>query len=396
MFIKKYLAVLLVFNTWTNLNAQPAGVDVSLVSEGFFQAVGVTSANDGSGRLFVVQQNGVIKIIANGIHLPNAYLDISELVQAGGERGLLGLAFHPNHLQNGYFFVFYSNTEGDNELVRYTVSPQDNNLADPNTAYKILKVTGLAGNHNGGDLHFGPDDFLYLSTGDGGFNIFESQNDASFLGKILRLNIDGDDFPADPDVNYSIPTDNPNSTAMWAKGFRNPWRFSFDRLNGDLFIGDVGEDAWEEFNHLPAGSNGGQNYGWPCFENNDVFLNNADCQAITDHQLPITALEHDTPGNNYCSAVGGFRYRGNDHPILYGWYFYTDWCDGDFWAAAPDQNSNWVNHNLGAFLGSFTVTGFGEGDDGELYIMGGEAVYQLVGEPLPDVIFTDGFESIID
>lgn len=376
------------------IKAQPVGVDVIEVANGFFQSVGVTSANDNSQRLFVVEQGGTIQVVKNGQVNDVPMIDIDPLVQSGGERGLLGLAFHPDHANNGYFFVFYSNNEGDNELVRYSISNNNPDVADPNSAFKILKVTGLAGNHNGGDLHFGPDGFLYLSTGDGGFSIFESQNNNSLLGKILRIDIDGDDFPNDTDINYVIPNDNPHGNAMWVKGFRNPWRFSIDRLNGDLFIGDVGEDRWEEFNLLESGSAGGQNYGWPCFENNEAFFtNDATCQAITNQVEPIAALEHDIQGSNNCSAMGGFRYRGNDYPGLYGWYFYTDWCDGKFWAAEPNQSASWDSYNLGTLIGSFTVTGMGEGDDGELYIMGGESLYQLVGIPLPDLIFADDFEQ---
>lgn len=373
--------------------AQPVGVDVTQVASGFFQSVGVTSANDNSQRLFVVEQGGTIQVVVNGTVNDTPLLNIDPLVQSGGERGLLGLAFHPNHNLNGFFFVFYSNNEGDNELVRYTVSDNNPDVADPNSAHKILKVTGLAGNHNGGDIHFGPDGYLYLSTGDGGFSIFESQNNNSLLGKILRIDIDGDDFPGDVDVNYAIPNDNPHSNAMWIKGFRNPWRFSFDRLNGDLFIGDVGEDRWEEFNLLESGTSGGQNYGWPCFENNEAFFtNDTTCQAINNQTEPIAALEHDIPGSSNCSAVGGFRYRGNDYIGLYGWYFYTDWCDGKFWAAQPNQVGSWDSYNLGTLVGQFTVTGMGEGDDGELYIIGGENLYQLTGIPSPDLIFYDGFE----
>ena len=377
------------------IQAQPVAVEVVQVATGFEAAIGLTNAGDGSGRLFVVQQTGEIKIWNGSITLNTPFLDISGLTDQVGEQGLLGLAFHPNYSSNGYFYVNYiSNVSGDTVIARYQVSAGDPNLADPNSATPVLSFGQPAGNHNGGDMHFGMDGYLYISTGDGGFDFTESQNIDTLLGSLLRIDVDGDDFPADLEANYAIPDDNPYAGAkagadeIWHYGFRNAWRFSFDRLTGDLFIGDVGEDEWEEINLITANSPGGENFGWPCFEGDDVFSTNG-CGPASEYSFPILALPHGTSPNNNCSVVAGFRYRGNSFSRLRGWYFYTDWCTGTLWAAEPDDQGNWNGFPV-VDMDAFGLTGFGESESGELFITGSWQVLQITDPG--DVIFLSDFE----
>jgi len=388
--------LLLLINTQI-LVAQPAFLGTENVASGFTSPVSVTHAGDGSNRLFVTQQGGQIKVVENGIHLATAFLDISTLITSGGERGLLGLAFHPNFSANGFFYVNYTDLNGDTVVARYTVSPADSNIADTNSAAIVLTFNQPYSAHNGGDLNFSPNDgFLYISSGDGSGDPMASQDPTSLLGKILRIDIDEDDFPSDNNKNYAIPDDNPfvgitGADEVWVSGLRNPWRFSFDRLNGDLFIGDVGENTWEEFNYVAANSSGGENFGWPCFEGADASGMGA-CDVNGPNELPIAALQHDQPGTNYCSAVGGYRYRGSDYMGLSGWYLFTDWCDGSYFAAR-EQGNGWEIHDMGTLLGSFAVTSMGEDEQGEIYAVAWSELYKITGPTeMDDVIFTHGFE----
>ena len=222
----------------------------------------VTHADDGSGRLFIVEQGGQVWILDSGSVLPNPFLDISSKISSGSERGLLGLGFHPNYDTNGYFFVNYTDLGGDTVVARYTVS-SDPNEADRNSEVIILQQPQPFSNHNGGHLAFGPDGYLYIGLGDGGSGgdpQGNGQNPNNLLGALLRLDVDNG-------LPYSIPPDNPfvgggGSPEVWAYGLRNPWRFSFDRLTGDLYSGDVGQNQWEEIDFQEASSPGGANYGW--------------------------------------------------------------------------------------------------------------------------------------
>lgn len=378
----------------TPLWSQPAFLGTEDVAGGFTNPVSVTHAGDGSNRLFVTQQGGHIRIIENGVHLGTPFLDVSSLTNGGGEQGLLGLAFHPQYSSNGLFYINYTDLNGDTVVARYTVSAGDPNIADDQSALTVMAFDQPFGNHNAGDLNFGPNDgYLYISTGDGG-DAATSQDLTSLLGNILRIDVDGDDFPADPLKNYAIPADNPyvgsaGADEIWVSGLRNPWRFSHDRATGDLFIGDVGEDAWEEFNFVPADSPGGENFGWPCFEGAD-FTGVGGCDINDPNELPITALSHSAPGTNYCSAVGGYRYRGFDYPGLYGWYLFTDWCDGDYFAARQAGDS-WEVHNMGELIGGFAVTGMGEDEAGELYAVAWSGVLKITGPE--NQIFTGNFDN---
>lgn len=361
-------------------------------------SIGLAASGDGSGRLFVVAQNGLIQIWDGAQVLVQPFLDVSLLVSDGGEQGLLGLAFHPDYATNGFFYVNYTDTSGDTVVARYSVSA-DPDLADSASAVEILTFTQPAPNHNAGDMHFGDDGYLYISTGDGGGDWCNSQDDSILLGKILRIDVDADDFPGDPDRNYAIPPDNPlvgvsgAAEEIWVMGLRNPWRFSFDRQNGDLFIGDVGEGTWEEFSRLPAGGQAGSNMGWPWFEGVADFTTCtdppgspfADCDD-GPFTCPILDLHRD---DGACSGIGGYRYRGTQYPSLVGTYFYADWCQGRLWAG-QEVDRGWTSHDLGD-IGTFGPTGFGEGDDGELYFVNNFELRQITGSG--PAIFVDGFES---
>lgn len=334
----------------------------------FDNPVGVTNAGDGSGRLFVIQQTGTIYVVQpDGSVNNDPFLDISDQltddVFQGGytERGLLGLAFHPQFATNGFVFISYTNGDGDSVLVRYHVATDNPDIADTASATEILKVKQPFNDHKGGDVAFGPDGYLYWGLGDGG-NVNEP-NTRSFdpsllLGKMLRLNVDAD--------TYTVPPDNPfvnDSTyqpEIWALGFRNPWRFSFDRATGDLYIGDVGQWNWEEVDFQPAGDPGGQNYGWSAFEGNHVYLE--DVTAPGEVTAPIAEYPH-TEG---CAISGGYVYRGEALPELQGYYFYGDYCNGTIWTAYRDASGTWQS---ALFMETdYVISSFGQDEAGELYL----------------------------
>lgn len=398
MILRSLCALMLLLTASVAFAAAPPNVSIVPVVETLdLDSIGVTNAGDGSNRLFIVEQTGIVRIWTGSSLLVTPFLDIGSLITGGGEQGLLGLAFHPDYEVNGFFYVNYTDLSGDTVVDRYTVSAGDANVADPMTRMQVLTFDQPFTNHNAGDMHFGPDGFLYIASGDGGGDWCNSQDNTNLLGKILRIDVDNDDFPGDPDANYAIPGDNPlvgvsgAREEIWSLGLRNPWRFSFDRLTGDMYIGDVGEGDWEEFSVEPATSAGGENYGWPWFEGNATFetcsnppgsITSCDDVGMT---CPILTLSRDD-GN--CSAIGGFRYRSSVFSGLNGYYFYTDWCgSGTIWAAETDGTS-WTAHNVGA-VGGFGPTGFGEGEDGTLYVVNRETLFQITGGSL----FADGFES---
>jgi glucose/arabinose dehydrogenase len=348
-----------------SLRAAPR-IDLQPVATGLANPVAITNAAEGSGRLFITLQEGQI-VIYDGTHiLPTPFLDITPLVSSGGERGLLSVAFHPNHRINGVFFVDYTNIDGNTVIARYSIS-RDANIADPNSAVILLTVAQPFANHNGGQLQFGPDGYLYIGMGDGGsggdpFN--NAQNLGTLLGKILRIDIDSG-FP------YAIPADNPFAGVpnalpeIWAFGLRNPWRFSFDRSMHDLFIADVGQDSWEEVDFQPAGSQGGQNYGWRLMEGNHCYdpPSNCDPGGLT---LPILEYEHGSNDSNGCSISGGYRYRGTQNPDLTGTYLYGDFCTGRIWGASQQGTGGWTTAEL--LHTSLSISTFGEDEAGEMYV----------------------------
>jgi glucose/arabinose dehydrogenase len=354
----------------TFLKAQPEGIELDEFASGFTKPVAIS--NMGDDRLFIVQQNGIIKILnLDGESQTVPFLNIIDRVgDNASERGLLGLAFHPDYETNGYFYVNYTNLDGNTRVSRFSVDPDDPNSALPDSELILLSVNQLFSNHNGGDLQFGPDGYLYVALGDGGF-FNDPQNQGqmttTFLGKLLRLDVDN---PAGGE-NYGIPADNPFADPndgvldeIWALGLRNPWRISFDRLTNDLWIADVGQDQWEEINFQEAGSAGGQNYGWRCYEASNSFITSG-CGDISEYVFPVHEYQHNS--TNGCSITGGFVYRGCRFPALYGYYVYADYCSGQFWALGPDGSGGWTNVAMGNYS-NLQYSTFGEDKNGELYV----------------------------
>jgi glucose/arabinose dehydrogenase len=309
---------------------------------------------DGSGRLCVIEKAGRIRIIENDQLIETPFLDISDRVGSNGnEQGLLGLAFHPQYAQNGRFFVNYTDNNGDTVLARFQVSG-DPNVADPNSEVKILGVDQPFANHNGGVLAFGPDGYLYAGLGDGGSQgdpFGNAQNTSVVLGKILRLDVDS----AEP---YAIPSDNPFGNEVWVYGLRNPWRFSFDTLTHDLYIGDVGQNTWEEIDFLPAGSPGGTNFGWNFREGAHDYKGGGPAGLVD----PVAEYSHTEGG---CSVTGGYVYRGS-MPEWNGIYLYADYCTGLIWGLIHSDNG-WQSQLL--FDLDVTITSFGQDTSGELYLL---------------------------
>ncbi len=311
---------------------------------------------DGSGRLFVVEKIGHIHIIENGQLIQTPFLNIDDRVNdSSNEMGLLGLAFHPNYTQNGYFYVNYTGSGGDTFISRFQVS-DDPNLANPSSEVNLLRINQPYPNHNGGTLQFGPDGFLYAGLGDGGAAgdpMGNGQSLGTLLGKILRLDVDS----AEP---YIVPADNPFGNEIWAYGLRNPWRISFDTLTGDLYIGDVGQNQWEEIDYLPAGSPGGTNFGWNFREGNHEFKEGDGPGDLVD---PIVEYSHREGG---CSVTGGYVYRGS-MPEWNGIYLYGDYCSGYIWGLI-NSDSGWREQLL--FDMDINITSFGQDEAGEVYLVG--------------------------
>ncbi|HEU5099484.1 MAG TPA: PQQ-dependent sugar dehydrogenase [Roseiflexaceae bacterium] len=345
--------------------ANAAGtIQLEQYAEGLRSPVFLTHAGDDSDRMFVVEKRGTIAILRDGARDETPFLDIADLItSSGSEQGLLGLAFHPDYAQNGRFFVYYTARNGDNTLARYQVS-SDPDVADPASGQVLFAVQDPAPNHNGGMLAFGPDGFLYVGLGDGGSGgdpWGNGQNRSVLLGKLLRLDVGGDE-------PYTIPPDNPwpngenqARSEIWAYGLRNPWRFSFDRATGDLYIGDVGQNAYEEIDFQPAGSSGGQNYGWNTREGLHCFRAN-DCPS-NEMIDPIGEYAHDEG----CSVTGGYVYRGAASPSLQGQYFFGDYCSGAIWSLSRDASGQWQQRKL--LDSRLSISSFGEDAAGELYVI---------------------------
>lgn len=342
--------------------AQPSIRLIPIVTTGLSEITAIASARDGSGRLFIAEQAGRIKIVRNGRVEPRLFLDITSLTRGGGERGLLGVAFPPGFAEKQRFYVYYTDPTGDLTIARFRVSA-DPNAADPASGQVVLTVPHRQfANHNGGDLHFGSDGYLYIGTGDGGSGgdpFGSGQNTNSLLGKLLRIDVESGA------ATYSIPPSNPFAgragfrEEIWAYGLRNPWRFSFDRETNDLYIGDVGQNTYEEISFQPAGSAGGVNFGWNQREGAHCFVSN--CR--TDSTDPIA--EYRQSSTDGCSVTGGYVYRGPRYAALRGYYIYGDYCTGRIWTLRQ-ENGTWVNRV--ALNGGGSISAFGEDDDGNLYM----------------------------
>ena len=351
-------------------------VALKLVTNDLKRPVFVTHAGDGSGRIFVVEKGGTIAIVRDGQRAPNPFLDITDLIRSSGsEQGLLGLAFHPDYKNNGRFFVYYTATNGDNTLASYKVS-SDADVADPATGTVMFAEADPAPNHNGGMIAFGPDNYLYVGLGDGGSGgdpWGNGQNRNALLGKLLRLDVDH----AAP---YAIPQDNPWPSGgdarpeVWAYGLRNPWRFSFDRATGDLYIGDVGQGQYEEIDFQPAGEPGGRNYGWNVREGMHCY-NESSCET-NGFVDPVAEYSH----AQGCSVTGGYVYRGPAMPQFQGNYVYGDYCSGLIWTLKQTAPGQWAQSDL--LDSGRGISSFGEDEAGELYLtdIGDNGLYQFVAD----------------
>lgn len=338
------------------LNAQ--SITLEEFATGFTAPVEITNAND--SRMFVVQQNGIIKILQSDGTVNSAnFLNISSKITYGGERGLLGLAFHPQYPSNGYFFVYYNDTGGNITVARYTRSSANPDVADPATEKIILNLPKPFDNHNGGSIHFAPDGYLWVVTGDGGSGgdpNNNAQNKNSLLGKLLRLDINSTGA-------YNIPPGNPfvgidGADEVWAYGLRNAWKFNFDTVSGNVMIADVGQGQIEEINRMPL-TQAGINYGWRCYEGNNTY-NTTGCAAQSTMTFPVAAYDH---SGGKCSITGGYVYRGTQFPALQGRYFFADYCSTQIGSLNSDDSITWTS----AFSGNNFST-FGVNNQNELFV----------------------------
>ncbi|GAB4195991.1 MAG: PQQ-dependent sugar dehydrogenase [Roseiflexaceae bacterium] len=344
------------------------------VVSGLDQPLYVTHAGDGSGRLFVVEKDGRIVIVRDGRAQEPAFLDIRDRVGSdNSEQGLLSVAFHPRYAENGRLFVNYTDREGDTVIARFQAQ---GDAADPQSEAVLLTIDQPYSNHNGGLVKFGPDGYLYIGMGDGGSGGDPQGNGqklTTLLGKMLRIDVD-----AEP---YAVPPDNPWANQpeargeIWSYGLRNPWRFSFDRATGALFIADVGQNAYEEIN-LQQRAEGGDNYGWNVTEGMHCFRRD----SCSESDLVAPVAEYDHNDGNGCSITGGYVYRGSAAPALQGFYFFADYCSGRIWSLREVAPGSWQQTRL--LDSRMNISSFGEDEAGELYLtdIRGGTVYQLLAE----------------
>jgi glucose/arabinose dehydrogenase len=359
----------------------PDKLAVELVVKGLDLPDGVTNAGDGSGRLFINEQAGKVRVItAGGALSPTPFVDLTSRIKSGGERGLLGLAFHPRFATNRRLFVDYTRARDGGTIVSELRASADGSRVDPSSERIILFVPQPFANHNGGQLAFGPDGYLYIGLGDGGSGgdpYGNGQNRNVLLGKILRIDVDG---PHAAGKAYGIPPDNPYAAGgfapgegrpeVWAYGLRNPWRFSFDRVTGQLYIGDVGQNAWEEIDRQPLDPDGGANYGWNLMEGNHCFQSGCDPTGLT---MPIAEYSHQLG----CSVTGGYVYRGTAQAALRGMYIFGDYCSGRLFTVHSEDGA--ITTGTVAESG-LNISSFGEDEAGELYLvdLSGGGLYRLV------------------
>ncbi len=355
-------------------------ISLDRVVGGFASPTQITNARDGSNRLFVVEQRGTIRVIQGGVIRPGYFLDIRSKVEDGGERGLLGLAFDPKFKTNHRFYVYYTRNGGDIVVSRFTTNSA-RTAASSSTAHPLVLIEHSArSNHNGGGLAFGPGGYLYIGTGDGGGAgdpANNGQNKNSLLGKILRINVNG--TGSGTFDHYSVPGSNPFAGSrpgrgeIWDYGLRNPWRISFDRTNGQFWIGDVGQDRFEEVDREKPGAKGGRNYGWDAMEGLHCYTGSK-CPLSGD-TLPNAEYSH-TGGN--CSITGGYVYRGPTQRALVGLYVFADFCSGRIWTLPANGSPVNAPETLRADT-DLNITSFGESENGELYLVtGGGEVYQVL------------------
>lgn len=366
------------------LSAQPFTLKLEPFADAKTKVTDIASAGD--ERLFAVLQRGQINILnPGGKFSSKPFITLTDRVgQDGNEQGLLGLAFHPKFAQNGYFYIDYTDKSGNTRVSRFQIKPDSADIGNPDSETLLLTVKQPSSNHNGGQICFGPDGYLYIALGDGGGGgdpNNNGQNRKSMLGKLLRIDVDR----SENGKNYAIPTTNPfinNSEfapEIWAWGLRNPWRFSFDRKTGDMWIADVGQDKYEEIDFQPASSKGGENYGWRCYEGNHEF-NISGCDGKSDYVFPVYEYGRD----NGCSVTGGYVYRGKLWDKLKGWYFFADFCTSNIWATKRNDDGKFQTEFLGKFNGAFST--FGQNSNGELFVaVHGGSILRLTTDSCPSI-----------
>jgi glucose/arabinose dehydrogenase len=374
-------ALLASLASWSAIGASgAANVVLTPIASGFDSPVLVTNALDGSGRLFVVEQTGRIKVVKNGVVNRTLFLDVSNEISKGGEQGLLGLAFHPKYETNGLFYVNFTRADGNTVIRRYRASTTNPDVADLGSAYQIMMIPQPYDNHNGGMLAFGPDGYLYIGMGDGGSGGDpgnRAQRTDNLLGKMLRINVNGSVGAR----HYLIPSSNPwvgrvGWDEIWSRGLRNPWRFSFDRKTGDLWIGDVGQNRFEEIDRSKVTGSStsrgrGVNYGWRLMEGRHCFNPPTGC-TWSGKVIPVVEYAH----SDGCSVTGGYVYRGAKVPALYGKYVFADFCSGIIWTVPYDAPSPMTKTVL--FDTSMNISSFGQDGSGELYVVDhGGAFYKF-------------------
>ena len=362
-------------------------IDLEEVATGFSNPIEIVHAGD--ERLFVVQQGGLIRILNDdGTVNATPFLNISSIISAGGERGLLGLAFHPDYANNGYFYVNYTNLSGNTVIARYSRNATDESLADASSQLILMTIDQPFPNHNGGCLRFGPDGYLYIAMGDGGSGGDpgnRAQNLETLLGKMLRVDVDNG-------APYGIPASNPfvgtaGMDEIWAYGLRNPWKFSFNRDNGDIWIADVGQNAIEEINKAGATA-AGLNYGWRCYEGTAEF-DLSQCSTVGIYTMPLAQYTHASTGG--CSITGGYVYTGDTYPAMQGKYIFSDYCSHKIGVLDTEGNISYT----AAYPGNFFAA-FGEDADGELYVAGKTSgtIYKIIDSSLDNRKFSAGTASL--
>ena len=376
LFLTCFLALLFGMTTITHAQSNPS-IELEIIDEASIFGEMITSITHsgvvGDDRLFISTRAGATYIFVEGALLPSPFLDITNQLYTPFEGGFFRLIFHPDFATNGRFYVNYTYQNPTYDMVsrisQWTVDPDNPNQAKVGSEIPLLEFAQTFYNHNGGDMQFGRDGYLYIASGDGGGSPDGSpaQKLDVLLGKLLRIDVDGGGIPGDCGIvtNYHVPSTNPfvddsaDCNAIWASGLRNPWRFAIDQTNGAIWIADVGDANWEEVDHAAEGV-GGLNFGWPCFEG---FVAYQPCDSIA-HTAPIHVESHDT--GHYCSITGGYLYRGSQMATLQGQYLFGDWCGGDYKALGGDLSAPTIT-----LFPNVTKTGaitFGEGSDRELYI----------------------------